>query len=234
MVEDLGEKRATQEERLLSEASVEKLAGRLIRAEEEERARIARELQDDIYQQLVMVSINLDQLRQSLPKSTAEITQKISEAREQLGAVGNDIHALSQRLHPAKLKYLGFAAAAAGFCKELSNRQKVKIDFQCAGIATELPEEIALCLYRVLQEALQNATKHSGTGHFEVSLCGESNEIQLTVRDWGIGFDPAVVMKGRGLGLTRMKERLKLVDGELSVESQHQHGTKIHARVPLR
>jgi signal transduction histidine kinase len=97
----------------------------------------------------------------------------------------------------------------------------------------ELSKEISLCLFRVLQEALQNATKHSGSRHFQVSLSVESNEIYLTVQDSGSGFDPAEAMKGRGLGLTGMKERLKLVNGHLSIDSQRQAGARIHARVPL-
>jgi signal transduction histidine kinase len=131
-------------------------------------------------------------------------------------------------------EYLGLAAAAAGFCKELSDRQVVRIDFHCEGVPNEVPKEISLCLYRVVEEALQNAIRHSSSPDFEVSLRGESNEIRLTVRDWGIGFDPEAAVKGRGLGLVSMKERLKLVGGDLSIESQPQHGTTIHARVPLK
>jgi PAS domain S-box-containing protein len=220
-------------ERKLAEEALSDVSQRLIEAQEEERTMIARELRHNIHQQLVLLSINLDYLQQTLPQSAAEITQKISQAREQIGIVCKDIHALSHRLHSTTLEYLGLAAAAAGLCRELSDRQKVEIDFRCEGVPKELPKEISLCLYRVLQEALQNAIKHSSARDFEVSLSGESNEIQLTVRDWGIGFDPAVAMKGRALGITSMKERLKLVAGELSIESQSKRGTTIHARVPI-
>jgi signal transduction histidine kinase len=131
------------------------------------------------------------------------------------------------------LEHLGLAAAAASFCKDLSHRQRVKIDFHCEGIPKELPKEISLCLYRVLQEALQNSAKHSSSQGFEVSLRGESNAIQLTVRDWGIGFEPGEAVKKHGIGLTRMQEHLKLVDGKLLIESQTKKGATIHARVPL-
>jgi signal transduction histidine kinase len=110
----------------------------------------------------------------------------------------------------------------------------VEIDFHSENIPKELPREISLCLFRVLQEALQNAIKHSGSRQFQVSLTGGVNEIELTVHDWGIGFEPEEAIKGRGLGLTSMKERLRVVDGELSIDSQFQRGTTIHARVPLR
>jgi signal transduction histidine kinase len=128
---------------------------------------------------------------------------------------------------------LGLAAAAAGFCREVSNRQEVEIDFHSENIPKDLPKETSLCLFRVLQEAIQNATKHSGSRHFEVSLSGGSSEVELTVRDFGIGFDPEEAMKGRGLGLTSISERLKLVNGNLSIDSQPQHGTTLLARVPL-
>jgi PAS domain S-box-containing protein len=232
MVEDLSDKKAAQDELLQSEASLEKLAGRLIQAQEQERARIARELHHNI-DNLVVLSIDLDRLRQHLPEWLAEARQEIEEARQQVKDIVKDIHGVSHRLHSSTLEYLGLAAAIASFCKELSDRQKVKVDLQCDGVPNELPEEIALCLYRVLQEALLNAIKYSGSQVFEVLLSGEPNAIHLTVRDRGIGFDPAATMKGYGLGLINMKEHLKLLDGELSIESQPQRGTTIHARVTL-
>jgi PAS domain S-box-containing protein len=234
VVEDITEKKTVQRELLRSEANLQKLAGRLIHVQEEERARIARELHEDIHQQLVLLSLNLDWLQQNLLQSPGEISQKINEAREQLANVGQDVHALSHRLHPAKLEYLGIAAAAASFCRELSDRQEVRIDFHSEGVPNELPKEISLCLYRVLQEALQNATKYSGSRKFQVSLSLESDEIYLMVRDWGIAFDPEEAMKRRGLGLVSMRERVHLVNGTISIKSNPQFGTEIGVRVPVQ
>jgi signal transduction histidine kinase len=124
-------------------------------------------------------------------------------------------------------------AAATGYCRELSDQHKVDIDLHSENIPNDLSREISLCIFRVLQEALQNAVKHSGSRRFQVSLSRKSNDIVLTVHDSGIGFDPVQAIKGRGLGLTSMKERLKLVDGELSIESQPRTGTTIQIRVPL-
>jgi len=233
MVEDLSKKKTAQDEPIQSEANVEKLGGRLIHAQEKERSKIARELHRYL-DSLAVLAIDLDRFGQNPPESLAEAGQQIGEARQQVKYIVSDIQALWCRLHSSTLEYVGLTAAAASFCKELSNRQKVKIDFHCEGIPKELPKEISLCLYRVLQEALQNAIKHSRSRNFEVSLSGESNEIQLTVRDWGIGFDPEEAMKGPGLGLISMKERLKLVDGELVIESQPQQGATIYARTPLK
>jgi signal transduction histidine kinase len=230
MVEDLSETKTAQDESMPEpEGNLEKLAGRLIQAQEEERSRIARELHHYI-DSLAVLGIKLSQFGQN---PSEWIDDAMDEARQEVKDIVNDIHALSNLLHSAKLEYLGLGATAASFCKELSRLQNVEINFHCEGIPKELPKNIALCLYRVLQEALQNVTKYSGSRLCEVTLRRESSELQLTVRDWGVGFDPAAAMKGPGLGLLSMKERLKLFDGELFIESQPQQGTTVRARVPL-
>lgn len=157
----------------------------------------------------------------------------MGEACELISDLGNDVQALSHRLHSSKLEYLGLVAACEGFCRQFSGQQNVEIDFHSQDIPKELPQEIALCLFRVLQEALQNAVKHSGARQFEVLLKAASNEIQLSVHDAGVGFDLRKAMSGHGLGFTSMKERMKLVGGTVSIDSKLQSGTIIRARVPL-
>src|SRR5262245_27000595 len=125
------------------------------------------------------------------------------------------IQRLSHRLHSSKLEILGLAAAAASYCREVGHQHKVEIELRAEGIPRELPREISLSIFRVLQEALQNAIKHSGSRHFEVLLNRNSNELHLIVRDSGRGFDAAQAIEGRGLGLTSMNERVALVGGEL-------------------
>jgi signal transduction histidine kinase len=120
-----------------------------------------------------------------------------------------------------------------GFCMELSEQQSVEIAFCNQDVPGTLPPETSICLFRVLQEALHNAVKHSSVGHFEVELRGASDSVFLIVRDSGVGFDPQAAMKGRGIGLTSMQERLKLVDGEISIDSRPNRGTAIHVRVPF-
>jgi signal transduction histidine kinase len=220
-------------ERKLAEEALSKANRRLIAAHEEERARIARELHDDINQRVALLSLQLDRMRQNLPASSSDLKHDIGEANKQVSELGNDIQALSHRLHSSKLEYLGLAAAVGGFCRELSDRHGVEIDFHSDGIPKELPNEISLCFFRVSQEALQNGMKHSGSRRFEVSLTGAVNEINLTVRDSGTGFDFEGAANGNGLGLISMKERMKLVGGELSIESQPQSGTTVFARVAL-
>ena len=219
--------------RKLAEEALSRVSQQLIEAHEEERKRIARELHDDINQRIGLLAANLSHLKQRLPASAAEFSREIEDAGKQVADLGRDLQSLSHSLHSSKLEYLGLAAAAASFCKERSDLQNVEIDFQAQNIPRDLSAEISLCLYRVLQEALQNATKHSGARHFKVSLTGGTNEIELTVQDSGIGFKLEDAIRGRGLGLTSMQERLKLVHGQLFLESKLQQGTTVQARVPL-
>jgi len=220
-------------ERKRAEEALSTVSQKLMEGQEEERTRIAMELHDDVGQRLSLLAVHLDRLKQSRPASAAELGLQIEEVRKQIDDLASDVQALSHQLHSPKLDYLGLAAAAASFCRELSDRHGMEIEFHSENIPKELPKEISLCLFRVLQEALQNAIKHSGSRQFHTSLTGGANEIELTVHDSGVGFEPEEAIKGRGLGLTSTKERLKLVQGKLSIDSKPQRGTTIHARVPV-
>jgi PAS domain S-box-containing protein len=220
-------------ERKQAEEVIAGFSGKLIDAQEAERTRIARELHDDINQRLAMVAVNLKTLKQDLPGLDVKMSRRFQEACEQVAGLENDIQALSHRLHSSKLEYLGLEAATASLCAELSERQNVKIDFRCDALPEDLPSEVSLCLFRVLQEALHNALKYSGVGVFEVSLTGSPQGIELKVHDSGAGFDAKVASNGHGLGLTSMRERLKLVGGQLSIDSKPNQGTTVFARVPL-
>jgi PAS domain S-box-containing protein len=206
---------------------------KLIEAHEEEGSRIARELHDDINQRLALVSIRLGCLTRGPLASTTEFKQEIGEVSREIENLAADIQAVSHRLHPAKLELLGLERAAAAFCDEVSDRHGLTIDVHFENIPTALPREICLSLYRVLQEALQNIVKHSGSRHASVSLNGHIDSISLIVEDSGAGFDPQEAIRGRGLGLTSMNERLKVVGGHLSIYSQVGDGTTIHAVAPL-
>ena len=218
-------------ERKLAEAAL--ASQKLIRAQEEEKTRIARELHDDISQRITLLGMHLGILKQSLPPSTTDLEQEIGEMDRQIRDLAADIHALSHRLHSPRLEFIGLKAAVAGFCEELSNQHDVRIDVHFENIPVALPPEISLCLYRVLQEALQNVLKHGVPRSADVSLSGQINTINLTVKDSGPGFDPHAAVRGPGLGLTSMKERLKVVGGQLFIHSQRGHGTTIQAVAPL-
>ena len=220
-------------ERKAAEETLSTVSSRLIEAHEEERAWLARELHDDICQRLCLLRMNLGRLKDRDKTSASEFREGFKTAIELAADLALDMQALSHRLHSSKLEYLGLAVAAAGYCRELSSQHEVEIDLHSEDIPKNLPQEIALCVFRVLQEALQNAVKHSGSQRIQVSLSHGSDAIVLTVHDSGIGFEPGEAVKGRGLGLISMKERLKLVDGELFIESQAHTGTTVHARVPV-
>jgi signal transduction histidine kinase len=220
-------------ERKMAENALAGVSRKLIEAQEAERTRIARELHDDINQRLAMLAINLKTVREDLSFSETETSRRLEEACTQVSGLENDIQALSHRLHSSGLEYLGLEAAVSGFCREVSERQNLSIHVRFDGVPQTLPHEVSLCLFRVLQEAVHNAVKYSGVRDFEVSLTGGENEIELSVHDSGIGFDPATARHKHGLGLTSMRERLRLVNGQLSIESKQQNGTTILARVPL-
>src|SRR3974390_1588819 len=221
-------------ERKLAEDALSTVSQRLIEAQEQERSRVARELHDDINQRLALLAVGLERLKSDVPGPSSELRQRVVEARTEVADIGKDIQALSHRLHSPKLELLGLAETAKGFCRELSELQSVRVDFHSESVPKELPYDVSLCLFRVLQEALQNAVKHSGSRRVEITLNSLANEIDLIVVDSGTGFDPGRATKGRGLGLTSMRERLKLVSGELAIASEMGHGTTVRARVPLR
>jgi signal transduction histidine kinase len=220
-------------ERKLAEEALSGMSRKLIEAHDQERARIGRELHDDIVQRLALLAVQLDAIRQDIPDSVPEFGGRIGDLRNQATQITNDVQSLSRELHTNKLEHLGIVGATKNFCREFSERQKVEVDFQSRDIPDAMPTGLFLPLFRVLQEALRNAAKHSGVKSFEVKLWRSAEEIQLTVSDPGVGFDSEAALKGGGLGLTSMQERLRLVGGELSIRSQPEHGTTIHARVRL-
>src|SRR6266478_8509436 len=189
----------------------------LIEAHEQERTRIGRDLHDDFVQRLALLAVELDRVWKDIPDSAVELGRRIGDLQNQTTEITNDVQLLSHELHSSKLEFLGIVGAIKIFCKELGERQRLEIDFQSHDLPAALPTDLSLSLFRVLQEALRNATKHSGVKSFEVRLWGTSDEIHLTIGDLGAGFDVEAVKKSTGLGLTSMQERLRLVGGELSI-----------------
>jgi PAS domain S-box-containing protein len=220
-------------ERKLAEDALSSVSRKLIEAHEEERTRIARELHDDINQRLALLEIELEELGLNPPNSSMEVSSRANGLRTRLSEIGIEIQTISHRLHSSKLEYLGIVAAIKSFCKELSDRQKIDIHFTHDLVPPSLPYDISLSLFRVLQEALRNAVKHSGVRHFEVDLRGTLYEIKLTVHDAGVGFDLRTTMTNPGLGLVSMQERIRLVKGTISIVSNPKTGTTIQARAPL-
>jgi PAS domain S-box-containing protein len=220
-------------ERKLAEEALSSVSGRLIEAQEEERRRIARELHDDVSQKLVMLTIELQELANLSFESNPQFRNRIESLLKSTLEMSEDVHSLSHRLHSSKLELVGLVATMRGFCQELAEQRAVEIDFRQSDVPNFLPAQISLCLFRILQEGLGNAVKHSGVRHFEVWLERVGDELQLTIRDSGVGFDPSMVMNKQGLGLISMRERINLVKGNLSITSKPGGGTQIQVRVPI-
>jgi len=215
-------------ERKRAEEVLSGMTRKLIEAQEQERARIGRELHDDVNQRLAMLSVEVEQLREN----PSEIELRSGELRKRIGEISNDVQALSHDLHSSKLEYLGVVTGIKSWCKEFAERQKMDVNFR-SDVRSVLPFEVGRPLFRVLQEALQNAFKYSGVKRIDVQLREDSGEIHLIVSDRGKGFDLEAALQGKGLGLTSMRERVRLLDGTITIDSKPTGGTTIHVRVPL-
>jgi signal transduction histidine kinase len=212
-----------------AEETVSSLSRRLIHAQEQERARIARELHDDIGQRVALLAVGLA----GLSHGTTDSAQQTETARlqQQLAEIGNDINVLSHTLHSSRLELLGIGSAMKGFCQEFASQAQVEVQFASRDVPGQLPAEVSLALYRVLQEALHNAAKHSGVRLFHAQLWTAEGAVHLSVSDAGAGFDLQAARTDRGLGLASMDERVRLVGGELSIDTQPGRGTRLHASV---
>jgi PAS domain S-box-containing protein len=220
-------------ERKRAEEALSCMNRRVIEAEERERNRIAKDLHEDIGQRLALLAVGIEQLKNDLPNRNVELLDRMDAVWKQTLEILTDVKASAHELYSPRLEYLGVAAVMRIFCEEFGERKKVKVDFTSHGLPSLVQPEVSICLFRVLQEALHNGVKHSGVKKFEVQLWGASAGIHLTVQDSGAGFDTDAARKGRGLGLTRIEQRVKLAKGTFSIDSQPEQGTTVHVSVPL-
>jgi PAS domain S-box-containing protein len=215
--------------RKLAEEAAHDLSGRLIQAQEEEQMQLARDLHDDLSQRLALLSIELEMFGQSRPVDR----EQMEEFSAQVKSLSFGVHRLSHELHPATLEQLGLVAALRGFCEEFAQAHEFAIEFAFGSVPRTVPKETALCLYRIAQEALHNIVKHSRATAARVKLVMNGGELQLTIYDNGVGFNPKATRANASLGLVSMSERARFVDGRFSVESHTGKGTTVEVRVPL-
>jgi len=220
-------------DRKTSEESLHALTGRLISAQEEERARIARELHDDFSQRLALLGIGLGQLWKKLSPQEVEQRNSVLEMLRGTKEMSSDLHTLSHQLHSSKLEHVGLVSALHGLCKDFSEKYKIEVQFTECEFPIDAPKDVALCLFRVAQEALGNVIKHSGAREAQVEIRSNASGISLRISDQGKGFDPAIKNPAAGIGLIGMTERLRLVGGRLLVTSETDCGTAILAEVPI-
>jgi len=216
-----------------TEKSAREVSGRLITAQEEERRRIARDLHDDLNQRLALLSVELELAGHGPAVGPPEMTSRLDDMAAHVKDMSSEVHKLSYQLHPAKLDQLGLVVASRTFCAELSAQSGVRIGFTHQNIPRDLPAEMALCLYRVLQEATGNAARHSGAAEARADLRLDNGHIQLTVSDAGKGFDLARARREGGLGLMSMQERARLLSGQLKLDSEPGRGTCVELTIPL-
>ncbi len=210
------------------------LSNRLIHAQEEERARIARELHDDINQRLALLANGLNQLEnRDFKKSSSMWSYRVGVLLHLAEEISADIQHLSHQLHSSKLQYLGVAAAVRDICQEFSQQHNIEVQCSVQKLPKNIAPDLSLCFFRIVQEALRNVAKHSQAHHVKVELVAESSLIRLRVSDDGIGFDSNDARHYCGLGFVSMRERLRVLGGEFSVWSRPSLGTQIECIAPL-
>ena len=232
LVETNRELEAQIMQRKRTEEALQHLGGRLINAHEEERSRLARELHDDLTQRLAVLAIEAGKLEQQLHSSPDLIQEKLQGMKEHIVELSTDIHRIARQLHPSILDDLGLVDAIKSECSRFSELEGIPVKFTADGLP-RLPKDVSLCLYRVTQEGLRNIAKHAQTKEARVILASNDGNVFLSIRDTGIGFDPVQVQRRPSLGLASMEERVRLIQGSLSVHSEPGQGTVIEVRAPL-
>jgi PAS domain S-box-containing protein len=217
----------------ISQRDLRKLAGRLLTAGEEERRRVARELHDDFTQRLAVLAIDAGKLEQGLAVKCPEAVPAIERLKEQVVQLSGDVHRLARQLHPSILDDLGLVKAIESECTRFSKQEDIVVKL-ASNILEPIVKEVAIALYRIVQEALRNTAKHAHAKEARVTLTSTPDALRLTVADNGKGFDPKPVKGKAGMGLASMRERVRLLRGKFSVESLPGEGTLITVEIPLK
>ena len=219
----------------VSHREIQNLAGRLIEAQDVERARVARDLHDDVSQQLAAMSIALSRLRQRMGKLAVseDLTGDVQALQERAGTLAQNVRHLSHDLHPTVLRHAGLVPALTAHCRALEATHDTVVTCHAEGDFDAIAPEAALCLYRVAQEALRNVTAHAGASRADVRLIRCDDLTELTVTDDGRGFDTAGSLeRGKGLGLVSITERVRLAGGTVSIVAEVNRGTRVSVRIP--
>jgi two-component system sensor histidine kinase UhpB len=210
------------------------LGGRLINAQEDERARIARDLHDDLTQQLAGVAIMLTDLKRNVgkPGAEAQVEQTVTALEERTASAATTVRNLSHELHPGVLEYLGLTATLRGHCADIERHHQVTVTFKPGDGLDSLDSDVALCLFRVVQEALTNVLRHARARKACVTLTTTAESVELNVVDDGVGF-VADERTGSGLGLRSIHERVRFMRGSVRVDSRPGEGTTVLVRIPI-
>jgi PAS domain S-box-containing protein len=233
IVEDITERKETERALQESQNDLRTLAGKLISTQEAERRRLAREMHDDISQRLAILAIDMGKLEQLCEESATPIVEALQDMRKRLVDLSSDIHAISRQLHPSILDDLGLADAVQAECEGFTRREGIPVKYETEAVPSNLPKDIALSLFRMVQEGLRNVAKHAQSQNANVLLFSKDDFVHLNISDDGVGFDYSEARKKPGLGLASMEERVRLIQGDISIKSEPGKGTVIEVRAPL-
>lgn len=211
--------------------ALSEVSRKLIQAQEQERTRIGSELHDDINQRLSLLAIEVERLQSDI--ADPAVRRHMAKLHGQIGSISTAVESLSRQLHPPNLRYLGIAPAMNTFCRDVAEQHVVEIDFKAGRVIHPVSQTVALCLFRVLQEAVHNAVRHSGARHVDVRLECSADELTLTVSDQGKGFDVEAANSTMRLGLISMRERIRLINGKIAIRSALHAGTTVEVSIPL-
>jgi signal transduction histidine kinase len=229
----LAEKALQQTEILRhSQEQLRTLTAGLVEAQEEERRRVSQELHDDISQRLTALAIQLEVLHQARGISPEELHGKLGELQKQMEVLSEDLRRTARNLHPFMLTHLGLEPALRSYCEEFSKLRKIKVRLTARALPGAIPSGVALCVYRVVQEALGNVAKHAEAKRAVISISGSDDVLHVAIKDDGHGFDLDHA-KGKGLGLISMEERVRHLGGTFSISPKPGDGTRIDIRIPL-
>jgi signal transduction histidine kinase len=210
-----------------------KLSGKLITAQEDERSRVASELHDDFSQRLALLSLAIETAAELVPESSEEAKQQLNDLLNSASELGADIHTLSHRLHSSTLERLGLVPGISTFCKEFTAQQHIKVVFSHDEPSRSVPSDVALSLFRIVQECLRNVAKHSGASEARVKLTQRNHHLHLSISDDGGGFEPDDERCRQGLGLFSMEERARLIGARLELRAEPGKGTHIEVWTPI-
>ncbi len=217
----------------LAKKALHEVTGRVIQAQEQERKRIGRELHDDFSQRVALIGVELQLLAEKQKSLGSDFREPVINLQKKVESLSSDLHGLSYRLHPAKLDQLGLLPTVKGHIREMKKMYGFTVELAEESFPKPLPGNIAICLFRIMQEALWNAKKYSQVTHAVVELTGKSHKVSLKVCDSGVGFDKPSIQSTAGIGFVSMEERARLVGGTLSICSRPGEGTRVEVDVPL-
>jgi signal transduction histidine kinase len=225
---------AVVEDRKLAQEKLARLSGRLIEAQEEERKRIARDIHDDYAQRLAILANDVEALSANGGDSAQRTKEQLRDLFEGICELGSDLHSLSHQLYSSTLDRLGLVAGVRAFCEQFAEQEHIEVDFADMNIPCGISGDVALCLFRIVQEGLRNVKRHSGANNASVRVeCSDGN-LHLTICDQGKGFDSGSLPVGGGIGIWSMQERLRLVGGRLQIQSHPMQGTRVDAWIPSK